>query len=64
MPHPRPAAALQSFLDLTVGLRRALMLTQVFCPGVYDEGFQVVIFSFQVAKDAPTRRNYKARRFW
>lgn len=48
MPHPRLAAgvALQPFFDLTVGLRKALMLTQVFGPGVHNKGFQIETFSF------------------
>src|ERR1700683_870659 len=46
---------LQAFFQFTVSLCLPLVLTQVLCPGIHQEYFQIVIGNLRVAIDSPPK---------
>ena len=55
MPHGGCAAnkRLDSLRHITVCVGQALVLTQVFGPGIYQKNFQVTGWAFEVPEDSP-----------
>src|ERR1022692_174872 len=55
MPHHRVASKITIYspFQFTVGLCLPLVLTQMFCPGIHQEYFQIAICNFSITKDPP-----------